>query len=73
VISRRTSGDFRKWHEAAEPGRHLYGRYPKSVAEARNSIGQYLDFYNGRRPHSSLDDMTPDQAYFKLPPLRAAA
>ena len=23
VISRRTSGDFRKWHEAAEPGRHL--------------------------------------------------
>jgi len=23
-----------------------------------------LDFYNGRRPHSSLDDMTPDQAYF---------
>jgi hypothetical protein len=29
--------------------------------------------YNGRRPHSSLDDRTPDQAYFDLPPLRAAA
>ena len=27
----------------------------------------------GRRPHSSLDDRTPDQAYFDLPPLRAAA
>src|SRR5579864_6491203 len=23
--------------------------------------------YNGRRPHSSLDDMTPDQAYLNLP------
>ncbi|WP_316206220.1 MULTISPECIES: hypothetical protein, partial [unclassified Bradyrhizobium] len=36
-------------------------------------IGRYLDFYNGRRPHSSLDDRAPDQAYFDLPPLRAAA
>ena len=45
----------------------------QSVAEARNSIGRYLNFYNGRRPHSSLDDMPPDQAYFNLPPLRAAA
>ena len=45
----------------------------QSVAEARNSIGRYLNFYNGRRPHSSLDDMTPDQAYFNLAPLRAAA
>jgi putative transposase len=26
-----------------------------SVSEARASIGRYLDFYNGRRPHSSLD------------------
>jgi Integrase core domain len=33
-----------------------------SVGEARRSIGLYLDFYNGRRPHSSLDDATPDQA-----------
>lgn len=44
-----------------------------SVSEARSSIGRYLDFYNRRRPHSSLDDRTPDQAYFDLPPLRAAA
>ena len=34
-----------------------------SVPEARASIGQYLDLYNRRRPHSSLDGMTPDQAY----------
>jgi len=35
-----------------------------SVGEARRSIGRYLDFYNRRRPHSSLDRKTPDEAYF---------
>src|SRR3974390_1876063 len=44
-----------------------------SVSEARASIGCYLDFYNSRRPHSSLDGITPDQAYFTPLPLRAAA
>ena len=44
-----------------------------SVGEARASIGRYLDFYNGRRPHSSLDGITPDQAYFNPLPLRLAA
>src|SRR6266404_6842438 len=29
--------------------------------------------YNGRRPHQSLDDATPDQAYFNQPPFRLAA
>ena len=50
-----------------------YLRAYESVSEARSSIGRYLDFYNGRGPHSSLDDHTPDQAYFDLPPRRAAA
>jgi transposase InsO family protein len=45
----------------------------QSVNEARDSIGRYLDFYNGRRPHSSLDDMTPDKAYFTPLPIRLAA
>src|SRR6516164_1705201 len=44
----------------------------ESVTEARVSIGRYLDFYNGRRPHSSLDGTTPDQAYFSPLPLRLA-
>ena len=44
-----------------------------SVSEARASIGRYLDFYNRRRPHSSLDGATPDQAYFTSLPLRLAA
>ena len=51
----------------------VYLRAYDSVSEARASIGRYLDFYNGRRPHSSLDDAAPDQAYFTPLPLRPAA
>jgi putative transposase len=51
----------------------VYLRAYESVSEARNSIGHYLDFYNHRRPHSSLDGRTPDQAYFTSLPLRLAA
>nr|WP_272209703.1 IS3 family transposase [Marinicella sp. W31]MDC2875527.1 IS3 family transposase [Marinicella sp. W31] len=40
----------------------------KTVAEARAGIGRYLTFYNSRRPHSSLDRKTPDQAYFNALP-----
>jgi transposase InsO family protein len=39
------------------------GHFAVSVSEARASIGRYLNLYNHRRPHSSLDGMTPDQAY----------
>jgi putative transposase len=51
----------------------VYLRAYDSVSEARTSIGGYLDFYNRRRPHSSLDGVTPDQAYFNPLPFRAAA
>jgi putative transposase len=52
-----------------------YLRAYASVAEARASIGRYIDtFYNARRPHSSLDRRTPDEAYFTaLQPIPAAA
>ncbi|MCK1403879.1 MULTISPECIES: IS3 family transposase [unclassified Bradyrhizobium] len=50
----------------------VYLRAYNNVSEARASIGRYLDFYNGRRPHQSLDDVTPDQAYFNQPPFRLA-
>ena len=42
----------------------VYLRAYESVCEARASIGRYLVFYNERRPHSSLDGRTPDEAYF---------
>jgi putative transposase len=51
----------------------VYLRAYDSVSEARVSIGRYLDFYNGRRPHSSLDYTTPDRAYFNPLPIRLAA
>jgi putative transposase len=51
----------------------VYLRAYDTVSEARASIGRYLTFYNGRRPHSSLDRQTPDQAYFTRLPQTAAA
>jgi putative transposase len=51
----------------------VYLRAYDSVAEARASIGRYLAFYNVKRPHSSLDARTPDQAYFNPVPQPAAA
>ena len=51
----------------------VYLRAYDSVGEARASIGRYLDFYNRKRPHSSLDARTPDQAYFDHLPQIAAA
>ena len=51
----------------------IYLRAYDSVSTARASIGRYLAFYNGRRPHSSLDRHTPDQAYFDRLPHPAAA
>jgi putative transposase len=51
----------------------VYLRAYDSVGDARTSIGRYLDFYNRRRPHSSLDGTTPDRAYFEPLPIRMAA
>ena len=44
-----------------------------SIKEARNGIGKYLQFYNSRRPHSSLDGQVPDQVYFNGPSVVKAA
>ena len=51
----------------------VYLRAYDTVSEARASLGRYLTFYNGQRPHSSLDRQTPDQAYFTRLPQFAAA
>ena len=51
----------------------VYLRAYDSVGEARASLGRYLDFYNCKRPHSSLAARTPDRAYFDHLPLLAAA
>jgi len=51
----------------------VYLKAYDTVSEARVSIGCYFGFYNTRRPHSSLERQTPDQAYFKWLPQIAAA
>jgi putative transposase len=45
-----------------------------SVGQAKAGIARYIDFYNARRPHSSLDKQTPDEFYFAtLPAIKQAA
>jgi putative transposase len=51
----------------------VYLKAYDSVGEARASIGRYLDFYNGKRPHSRHDGRTPDRVYFDNLPLAVAA
>jgi putative transposase len=51
----------------------VYLRAYDSVSEARASISRYLAFYNRRRPHSSLDARTPDEAYFGVHAMATAA
>jgi putative transposase len=36
-------------------------------SEAKAGIDKWMKFYNLRRPHSSLDDRTPYEAYWNLP------
>jgi putative transposase len=52
----------------------VYLKAYDSVSAARTGLARYLDFYNTRRPHSSLDGRTPDEFYFAwLPATRKAA
>jgi putative transposase len=52
---------------------HVYLHAYDSVSDARTKLAVYIDFYNSRRPHSSIDRRTPDDAYFDVPSLKAAA
>lgn len=51
----------------------VYLRAYGVVSEARASLGRYFEFYNTKRPHSSLGARTPDQMYFDNLPLAVAA
>ncbi len=46
----------------------VYLKAYNNVREARTSLANYITFYNQRRPHSSLDGKTPDQAYYNKDP-----
>jgi putative transposase len=51
----------------------VYLRAYETVSEARESITRYIAFYNSQRGHTSLQDRTPDAAYFGQMELKAAA
>jgi putative transposase len=51
----------------------VYLKAYESVSEARAGLGSYFEFYNARRPHSSLGGMTPDEFHTRQLPEPAAA
>ena len=52
---------------------HVYLHAYDSVSDARRQLASYFEFYNTRRPHSSLDGQTPDTAYFGNREIKQAA
>ena len=50
----------------------VYLKAYDSVSEARAALGRYFAFYNGRRPHSRLGGMTPDESYARSLPAAQA-
>lgn len=53
---------------------HVYLHADESVSDARTKLLNFLDWYNTKKPHSSLASMTLDELYFKtLPPALMAA
>ena len=61
----------RLWKSVKYEEIYLHGY--ESVSEVRQALARYFDFYNRRRPHSTLDGKTPDTAYFNPSLLAAAA
>lgn len=51
----------------------VYLKAYDSVAEARNSIGVYMTFFNTERRHQSLGRRTPDAVYYETADQRKAA
>ena len=61
----------RLWKSVKYEEIYLHGY--ETVTDAKTALTRYFDFYNRRRPHSTLDGKTPDMVYFNQPPLEAAA
>jgi len=51
----------------------VYLKAYDSVSEAKQSMKKYINFYNQRRPHSSLDGIPPDTFYYHHLPHTMAA
>lgn len=51
----------------------VYLKGYSSIAEARNGLREYFEFYNGQRRHQSLDRRTPDDVYWSILPQQQVA
>lgn len=51
----------------------IYIKDYETVEDLKKGLRQYFWFYNNERPHQSLDDRTPAEAYFENCQLREAA
>jgi putative transposase len=60
----------RLWRSLKYEEVYLHGY--DSVSAATAGIARYVILYNSRRPHSSLNDCTPDHVYFASTSLTAA-
>ena len=50
----------------------VYRREYAGIADAREHMGDYIETYNTRRPHSSLEDRTPARVHAETPARNAA-
>src|SRR3954447_2128860 len=69
---RRHRQPCRRPHER-ELGNQTKDDIDKEPREERSCGRSQTSLYNSRRPHSTLDGGTPDQAYFTPLPIRMAA
>ena len=44
---------------------NIYLKHYQNIKEARDGLTEYFDFYNNKRFHSSLNNLTPSQVYFE--------
>lgn len=52
---------------------HVYLHAHDDLRAAREGIGTYIEYYNSERQHSSLDKLTPQEAYEQSLPLAASS
>ena len=57
----QTQGTIERWHQTLKNRILLENYYPPSDLEKQ--IGQFVDHYNNRRYHESLNNVTPADAY----------
>jgi putative transposase len=62
----------RLWRSVKYEEVYLYAY--DSVNDAKRGLEKYFRLYNQDRPHTALDDKTPDEFYYEnLPALQKAA